>query len=788
MTKTYSKKIFFPVLFLFIWCQSCDNSRKNIPVSPGYELVVEKLQDAIDYEIKSKDLNAISIALVNDQTVVWAHGFGYEDPKNLIPADANTVYRVGSVSKLFTDMAIMQKVEKKELDLDAPIQKYLPDFTPNNPYDISITLRQLMSHRSGLIREPKKGNYFADDEVSLKATVESVVGSTLVHPPESKTKYSNAAIAVAGYTLESVYKTPYVDYMKKNVLEKIGMSNSSFAPNKEIHSKLAKAKMWSYDGREFPAPTFELGMIPAGSLYAPVTDLAKFLKLLFSNGVGERGIVISPETFKEMVTPQFGGDYNRGYGIGFALSKHKGYQKIGHGGAIYGFSTQLSALPEIKFGVVTASSVDITNSITTKLSNYALDLLIAHKKNESLPNYKKTSPISRKLAETFVGHYVQNNASIDIELRGDQTILVTDFFEVPLQKDDDGIIADGRLVQDAFKIEKIEDDLLVNGQKYFKKNKLKSVPIPKGWEGLIGEYGWDHNVLFVYEDMGDLWLLIEWIEKDKLSLLEGDLFAFPKNSGMYHGEMLEFKRGKDGIATEVAVLNGPVFKRLNLWGSASETFKIVPTKSIDELRGLALNSSPPVEKQNFKKIDLIELKDFDETIKYDIRYAGTNNFMSNKFYSQASAYMQRPAAEALIRAHQKLNLLGYGLLIHDAYRPWYVTKMFWDATPDDKKIFVANPQDGSRHNRGCAVDLTLYELKTGKVIEMVGGYDEMTSRSFPNYYGGTSEQRWHRKLLRETMESEGFNVYDYEWWHFDYKDWRQYPIANTRFEDLSIKK
>ncbi|MBT4709537.1 MAG: M15 family metallopeptidase [Flavobacteriaceae bacterium] len=209
---------------------------------------------------------------------------------------------------------------------------------------------------------------------------------------------------------------------------------------------------------------------------------------------------------------------------------------------------------------------------------------------------------------------------------------------------------------------------------------------------------------------------------------------------------------------------------------------------MDELRALALNSSPPVEKQNFKKLDLIELKDFDETIKYDIRYAGTNNFMSNKFYSQASAYMQRPAAEALIRAHQKLNLLGYGLLIHDAYRPWYVTKMFWDATPDDKKIFVANPQDGSRHNRGCAVDLTLYELKTGKVIEMVGGYDEMTSRSFPNYYGGTSEQRWHRKLLRETMESEGFNVYDYEWWHFDYKDWRQYPIANTRFEDLSIKK
>ena len=107
-----------------------------------------------------------------------------------------------------------------------------------------------------------------------------------------------------------------------------------------------------------------------------------------------------------------------------------------------------------------------------------------------------------------------------------------------------------------------------------------------------------------------------------------------------------------------------------------------------------------------------------------------------------------------------------------------------DATPEDKKIFVANPQNGSRHNRGCAIDLTLYDLKTGKVIEMVGGYDEFTDRSFPNYYGGTTEQRWHRKLLRDIMESEGFSVYEFEWWHFDYKDWKKYPISNARFENL----
>ena len=135
--------------------------------------------------------------------------------------------------------------------------------------------------------------------------------------------------------------------------------------------------------------------------------------------------------------------------------------------------------------------------------------------------------------------------------------------------------------------------------------------------------------------------------------------------------------------------------------------------------------------------------------------------------------------------HGALFQAGYGLLIHDAYRPWYVTKMFWDATPEALKIFVANPDDGSRHNRGAAVDLTLYDLETGQVIEMVGGYDEMSERSFPEYIGGTSRQRWHRELLRRVMESEGFAVYEFEWWHFDYGDWSSYPISNVTFDQLT---
>jgi serine beta-lactamase-like protein LACTB len=146
--------------------------------------------------------------------------------------------------------------------------------------------------------------------------------------------------------------------------------------------------------------------------------------------------------------------------------------------------------------------------------------------------------------------------------------------------------------------------------------------------------------------------------------------------------------------------------------------------------------------------------------------------------------MQRPAAQALVRVHKKLLARGYGILVFDTYRPWYVTKMFWDATPENQRIFVADPEKGSRHNRGCAADVTLYDVKTGKPVEMVSGFDEFSDRAYPDYPGGTSLGRYHRSLLRRAMEAEGFTVYEAEWWHYDYKDWKKYPILNSRFEDL----
>ncbi|MDQ6785196.1 MAG: M15 family metallopeptidase [Acidobacteriota bacterium] len=198
-------------------------------------------------------------------------------------------------------------------------------------------------------------------------------------------------------------------------------------------------------------------------------------------------------------------------------------------------------------------------------------------------------------------------------------------------------------------------------------------------------------------------------------------------------------------------------------------------------------TAPPQEKDK-READLVELVKLDKTIKLDIRYARTDNFVGRAVYPEARAFLQRPAAEALLRVHKKLKKQHLGLMIFDGYRPWTITKLFWEVTPEDKRKFVANPATGSRHNRGCAVDLSIYDLRTGKLIDMPSDFDEFTERASPDYKGATEQQTKNRDMLRQLMEAEGFIVNKNEWWHFDYKDWEKYAIYDIAFSDIKTEK
>lgn len=239
--------------------------------------------------------------------------------------------------------------------------------------------------------------------------------------------------------------------------------------------------------------------------------------------------------------------------------------------------------------------------------------------------------------------------------------------------------------------------------------------------------------------------------------------------------------GGRGISMKVG---GKSFDRKFFDIEQGRTFQIQSLLPTSELRKRALAASQPTEEGFFLDPELVEVVSLDSTIKLDIRYAGANNFMGIQLYEQPRAFLQRPAAEALVRVNRMLKKLGYGLLVYDAYRPWYVTKMFWEATPDQQKVFVADPSKGSRHNRGCAVDIGLYRLDSGEVVDMGSDFDEFSMRAYPTFPGGTNEQQARRLLIQTLMAAELFTVYPEEWWHFDYTDWKKYPILNLRFDEL----
>lgn len=306
--------------------------------------------------------------------------------------------------------------------------------------------------------------------------------------------------------------------------------------------------------------------------------------------------------------------------------------------------------------------------------------------------------------------------------------------------------------------------------------------IPERWRGLIGEYGPDSTLRwYALEREGRMWILDHRGNYVPLAERSDTLFDAPISTAVVSGSVV-FRRDSTGRAVSVRSGSQELARRNIEPARGTTQLRITPVRPIDELRREALAATPPAETGSFRQPDLVDITAFDSTIGQDIRYATINNFLGTPVYERPVAMLQRPAAEALARANATLRPLRYALMVYDAYRPWYVTKIFWDATPDGLRWLVANPAQGSKHNRGAAVDVTLYDLQARRPVEMPSTYDEATTRARADYPGGTSLQRFHRGLLRRVLEHEGFTVNPLEWWHFDYRDWRQYPILNVRID------
>src|SRR5690606_19664140 len=314
----------------------------------------------------------------------------------------------------------------------------------------------------------------------------------LVYAPGTRTKYSNAGIAVVGRVLEQVTGEPFADYVEEAVLRPAGLERSSFRPRNDLLPDLATAYMWGYDGRRFEAPGFQLGMAPAGSMYSTVTDLGRFLSALFAGGRAAGGAqVLSRESLEQMWQPQFAAPgQTTGFGIGFAIRELDGRRRLGHGGAIYGFGTELAFLPNEKLGVVAVTTLDVANVVVEGIADHALRAMLAARAGEAPPAPDTTHALADGLAAALEGRYEGKGGAVELVDRYGRLLMLPlrGGFRTELRAAGGALVADSRLDYGT-RVVPLGTDALVVGRDTLRRVPApRPAPAPARWEGLIGEY------------------------------------------------------------------------------------------------------------------------------------------------------------------------------------------------------------------------------------------------------------------------------------------------------------
>lgn len=186
-------------------------------------------------------------------------------------------------------------------------------------------------------------------------------------------------------------------------------------------------------------------------------------------------------------------------------------------------------------------------------------------------------------------------------------------------------------------------------------------------------------------------------------------------------------------------------------------------------------------------LEMVELKSRIPSISYDLRYASRNNFMQRYMYpvGTSSTFLRQPAADSLLKIQEELKKEGLGLKVFDAYRPYAVTKHFWDLVKDER--YVANPAKGSNHNRGIAIDLTLIELNTGGELNMGTGFDNFSDTAHHSFKQLSQQVLQNREKLKAVMAKFGFTPLSTEWWHYTYQSSIKFDVLDIPFKKLSRK-
>ena len=517
---------------------------------PEYSPAFDQLNAAVRHEMQHYGIGGISLALTDKQNLVYSVGYG--------EAKYDSVFRAGSVSKLFNAVAVMQLVEAGKLDLDAPFATLPGAVVPKNPFGQApeMTLRQILCHRSGIQREAPVGGYFDTTQPSLAATCESIGACRVVTPPNAKTRYSNIAPSLAGQVVATVSGQSFEAYQQEHLLDSMGMKHSAWRVRDVAEGKLIVSHLRVADGSggftHEQAPVFDLGTVPAGNLYSTAPDLAQFIMMLDAKGKGAHGRILKSAALAEMMIPQL--DPTGGFGLGFALGKLGAHQAIGHSGAVYGHSTALLYLPDSRLGVVVLANEDIVNARVSKLANLALSLLLEIKTGERRPPAPQSFAPPAKTLQAYAGRWESQSfwaefSVSDGHLAGNLagqpcalTPTATDTFllnsrihdDVPVAfvHDDAGVVA-------AFTL----------GIQKFHRIAAKPVEFPHDWRPFLGSYGPRIIPLVIHEKWGHLYATTENMVDYRLTPASHNTFNFPP--GMYDDEQVVFLSDHTGVIQSV---------------------------------------------------------------------------------------------------------------------------------------------------------------------------------------------------------------------------------------------
>ena len=507
------------ILIVILLCPLITPGCATAPKKPidiqkeGYEYTKKYISWLIRQEMENHHVQGLSIALVDDQQIVWAQGFGYADVSKKIRATPETVYPAGSIAKLFTIIAALQLVEQNKINLDQPLQAYLPEFSIKTRFPDAgpITPRSIMTHHSGLPSD-RLQRIISRKPMPFSDGVKAIHDEYVAYPPNFVFSYSNLAMRVLGSMVEKVSDRDFVSYMGESVLGPMGMKTASFVPRPDIKPLLSKGYI---EGKE--TEDFLLRDLPSpdGPLYASAMDLSRFIQMVFAHGIAGHEKILNSGTLSEMLRPQNGHvllDLDFQIGLGWFLNdvdiKNAGLV-ASHGGASSLFYSQLITLPEHKLGVVVLANSSTARYLVDHIAEETLKLALETKTGIKQPETKKpsrepVSPWSTLALKDFEGHYATGPRIYKVSTRGDRLYTRLMGRSVRLVPHGSGMFSIqyrlfgfipvklGPLEELTFSLERIAGrEILVlhhDGKKYLLGEKIEPPSIPDAWLKRLGDY------------------------------------------------------------------------------------------------------------------------------------------------------------------------------------------------------------------------------------------------------------------------------------------------------------